>query len=277
MNYKKIYIKIIRNAIPRNLDENLYYEKHHIFPRSIFGENKYIVYLTLKEHYLVHKLIYKYYYKKYGKNDIKTIKMMHSHYAMSNKYLSKNKKINCKIYAELRQAFCERMSQNFSGCKNPMFGIRKIAEKNHFYRKKHTEETKQKMRIAKLGKKQSQEAKNKKSGNNHPFFGKKRIEFSKKMKGRYTGKEHWSYGKLFTEESKEKLRNSMIGKNLGKISKFRKRVERIDKNTGEIKEYDSIMETSKDGYLPDKVSSCCRGIRKTHKGYFWNFIGEINE
>jgi hypothetical protein len=119
--------------------------------------------------------------------------------------------------------------------------------------------------------------KDKKSGENHPFYGKKRVEFSEKMKGRYTGKNHWSYGKTLTDQQRENLRKSMIGKNIGKISKFRKKVERINPNTGEIKEYNSISDTLKDGFLPDKVSSCCKGIRKTHKGYFWNFIGENNE
>jgi hypothetical protein len=278
MNCKKIYIKIIKNALMRvSLSADEYYEKHHIFPRSIFGDNKYFVSLTLKEHYLVHKILYKYYLKKYGKNNTKTIKMMHALYAMSNRYLSNKQKINCRIYAKLRSDFCDKMSENFSGSKNPMFGVKNIGQKNHFYGKRHSKETRQKMRMAKLGKKQSQETRNKKSGVNHPYYRKKRAEFSEKMKGKYTGENHWSYGKPLTLEQKDNLRKSMIGKNVGKISKFRKKVERIDRNTGEVKEYNSILETSKDGYLPGKVSSCCKGKRETHKGYFWNFIGKNNE
>ena len=48
MNYKKHYIKLIRIAQNRILSG--YFEKHHIFPQSIFGKNKSIVNLTLKKH-----------------------------------------------------------------------------------------------------------------------------------------------------------------------------------------------------------------------------------
>lgn len=277
MNYKKLYLKIIRNAMVRNPNKEIFYEKHHIFPRSIFGDNKYVALLTLKEHYLVHKILYKYYIKKYGIHDIKTVKMMHALYVMSNKHLPENRKTNSRTYAKLREQFCKRMSENFSGSNNPMFGIKNIGEKNHFYGKRHTEETKEKIRIAKIGKKQSKETINKRSGINHPYYGKKREAFSQNMKGKYTGKDHWSYGKVFTEEQKDNLRRAMIGKNAGKISPFRKKIERINPETGETIEYESISQTLKEGFLPSKVSLCCKGIRKMHKGYYWKFIGEDDE
>lgn len=57
--------------------------------------------------------------------------------------------------------------------------------------------------------------------------------------------------------------------------KFRNKwVERVDPNTGEIKEYESIRDTSKDGFEASTVSKVCRGELKTHKGYCWKYKEE---
>ena len=60
MNYQRIYDTIIQNAKSRN-KLNCYMEKHHIIPKSEGGINKIdnLVYLTPKEHFIVHKLLYK--------------------------------------------------------------------------------------------------------------------------------------------------------------------------------------------------------------------------
>lgn len=59
MNYLKHYIKLIRKAQRRELPEEIYVEKHHIFPKSCFGDNDYIVKLTAKEHFVAHLLLWK--------------------------------------------------------------------------------------------------------------------------------------------------------------------------------------------------------------------------
>lgn len=38
-----------------------YYEKHHLFPKSIFGKNQTVVKLSLKEHYIAHYLLFRAY------------------------------------------------------------------------------------------------------------------------------------------------------------------------------------------------------------------------
>ena len=74
MNYFKHYISLIKNAKFRNV-ESLVYEKHHIFPESIYGKNGSTVNLTCREHYIAHKLLWKAFRKRYGVKHIKTRKM----------------------------------------------------------------------------------------------------------------------------------------------------------------------------------------------------------
>ena len=49
MNYLKVYCNLIRKAENRTTPEG-YIEKHHTFPKSIFGNNKRIVVLAAKNH-----------------------------------------------------------------------------------------------------------------------------------------------------------------------------------------------------------------------------------
>jgi hypothetical protein len=57
--YFKWYSNIIKNAKNRQKNKNTYYEKHHIIPRSLDGDNKKInlVALTAKEHFICHLLL----------------------------------------------------------------------------------------------------------------------------------------------------------------------------------------------------------------------------
>lgn len=44
--------------------------------------------------------------------------------------------------------------------------------------------------------------------------------------------------------------------------------------TEKVIEFSSIAETEKNGFHPSAVSSCCKGKRKTHKGYIWKYEEE---
>jgi hypothetical protein len=57
MNYKKIYDQIIQKGLNRTLTG--YKERHHIIPRCMGGTNDKtnLVYLTAREHFIVHKLL----------------------------------------------------------------------------------------------------------------------------------------------------------------------------------------------------------------------------
>jgi hypothetical protein len=62
--YTKWYLSIVKKANNRSIDQGTYYEKHHILPASIFPKYKNLkkyqwncVYLTAKEHFIVHCLL----------------------------------------------------------------------------------------------------------------------------------------------------------------------------------------------------------------------------
>ena len=75
MNYLKLYVKICRKSMSNDILPNIYYEKHHIFPESIYGKNNLIVHLTARTHYIVHLLLWKALRKRYGSNHSNTRKM----------------------------------------------------------------------------------------------------------------------------------------------------------------------------------------------------------
>jgi hypothetical protein len=112
MNYLKIYCNLIRKAENRTPPEG-YTEKHHTFPKSIFGKNSRIVVLTAREHYVAHFLLYKVCAKRYGKNHSYFKKMQLAFWLMCNYDRYGN---TCsKLYQILR----EEISQRYSGDNNP--------------------------------------------------------------------------------------------------------------------------------------------------------------
>jgi hypothetical protein len=83
MNYIKHYINLCKKAKNRiEILERKNYENHHIFPESIYGKNKNIVKLTLREHYIAHHLLWKFFKKRYGTNNHKTRKMAQAYHMM---------------------------------------------------------------------------------------------------------------------------------------------------------------------------------------------------
>lgn len=98
MNYLKVYCNLIRKAENRTIPEG-YTEKHHTFPKSIFGKNNRIVILTGREHYLAHIFLQKICEKRYGINHKNTQKMLCAHINMKSKgryynsYLYENAKV----------------------------------------------------------------------------------------------------------------------------------------------------------------------------------------
>lgn len=145
--YIKWYLKLIRNALSRP-PVICYYENHHIFPKSIFGQNNFIVALTAKEHFIAHLLLYKIFLIRYGKNKKQTQQMAAAFILMSN---HKKQQIGSRLYQQAK----EILSFNMTGNKNPMSSDNYIFTVEH--RKKiseagqgrlHTENHKQNQRIA---------------------------------------------------------------------------------------------------------------------------------
>lgn len=158
MDYFRLYYSFMssRKSMNRLKGKGVYYEKHHIIPSCMGGNNnkENLVLLTAKEHFLAHRLLY----KMYPNN--KSIAL--AFWGMCNQ---KNSKIlryipSSRSYEEAKLAFLE----NNSGDKNPKGFLGKkhseetkliqyLANKNKVY----SEETKEKIRVSKIGKKYSKE------------------------------------------------------------------------------------------------------------------------
>lgn len=191
MNYLKTYIDLIKKAETRT-DLTGYIEKHHVFPKSIFGNNKRLVKLTAKEHYIAHALLEKIYIKRYGKTHNKTTKMVRAFFLMNNAEGKGQKRyINSNLYEHNKLRFSESIS----------------GKNNHFYDKKRifTEEHLANLRYAH------------KSGKENPLYG---IPRSEEVKQKLRKPKHMGHGEAvskgrkgikFTEEHLKNLSDSHKG------------------------------------------------------------------
>jgi group I intron endonuclease len=226
MNYLKVYCNLIRKAENRNPPEG-YTEKHHTFPKSIFGKNNKIVVLTGREHYIAHALLEKAFIKRYGLNNIKTQKMIKAFWCMNNQK-TKNTYLNSHLYESSKIRYIE----NIKG------------ENHHWYGKKHSQETKEKMRKRET----------------HPMSGKTHSDETKiKMSKSHIGKPSpkGMLGKNHTKETKQKLQQSKEVKSFSVISP-----------TGEIIHSKNTKQFCRDNNL-DKghFSQVLNGKRPSHKGF----------
>jgi len=106
--YFKWYWSICNRAKDRVLSPDIYIERHHIYPKSIYGQNLDLVKLTAKEHYIVHLLLWQGLKFKYGIKDRNTRKMA-SAFNMMCKISDNQKriKIDSKRYEFLKIANSE--------------------------------------------------------------------------------------------------------------------------------------------------------------------------
>lgn len=133
MDYKKIYDNLIEDAI-RNPKIDDYKELHHNIPKCMGGSDRKdnLVKLTAKQHYLAHWLLYKIY---------KTSSLVHAWHSMSRIGTGQEKRlINSKLFEYCKKERSKILSENSKG------------ERNNFYGKTHTEETKKKLSKTHAGK-----------------------------------------------------------------------------------------------------------------------------
>lgn len=140
MNYQKIYNQIINKAKNRELIG--YFEKHHIIPKCIGGNNNKdnLVKLTAREHFICHLLLCEIYP---SENKLKQALWLMSIGKQSHTHKIKN---NNRLYNRLKLNFQKTMSNNSN-----MLG------------KKHSDKTKQKMSLSQTGKVRNDETKQKMS------------------------------------------------------------------------------------------------------------------
>lgn len=136
-----------------------------------------------------------------------------------------------------------------------------IGEKNPFYGKTHSEETRRKISKSLKGVKHSEESRRKmsesRSGEKNIMFGKHHSEETRrKIRKSLKGKIPPNKGKQMSEEQKKKLSKTVLQLSL----------------TGElIREWSSVSECSRNGFYQSAVSECCCEKRKSHKGFIWKY------
>ena len=179
MDYKNIYQQLINKAKLENRKKSntVYYEAHHIKPKSFGGEgdcrntkHPNIVLLTPKEHYIAHLLLVAIY-----PNSPAMYKAL---WNMCNVKKDLRFKPSAKTYCRIRKEYIK----NTLGSNNHFFGKThsdesklkiglKAKGRQTFLGKTHSEESKLKMRESQIGKLLSEETKNKISisisGGNH--------------------------------------------------------------------------------------------------------------
>ncbi len=120
MNYKKIYDSIISFRITTLPDLSIYYETHHIIPKSLGGSNNKdnLVKLTAREHFVCHFLLanmYEYKSESWYKMN-KAFMMMKCNSTYHYRYF------NSRLYSYMRQNFSICMSKLQQKEKNSQHG-----------------------------------------------------------------------------------------------------------------------------------------------------------
>jgi len=124
MNYLAVYNNLIKKRIDCPLSKDVYGENHHIIPKCMGGSDDFenIVRLSYKEHYIAHACLYKHY---------KTPSLAYAWFSMCRTSPSSQKRnITSAQYNMAKKNRSEELSIAMQG------------EGNHFYGKKHSEETK---------------------------------------------------------------------------------------------------------------------------------------
>lgn len=194
MNYQKVHDSIILKAKSENRRKHgdCYYERHHILPKCLGGENTEdnLVLLTAREHYVIHKLLREI----YPKNK----KLMYAVHRMMYSINKKNHKRDYAISSREYERMRKECSKAFLGSNNPMYG------------KTHTKEAALKISETHLGRKRSKKSREKQgetvSGKGNHMYGKKRPEVSILMKKLKTGT-------TLSEEHKKNIGAKQKGEN----------------------------------------------------------------
>ena len=137
------YLKLLEYcSIVNDNTKDVYFEKHHILPKSIWPEydkcNDNIIKLTARQHYIAHYILSKMFV---GKNNSKMC-FAFSFMISSN---SNYKRYTSHLYELSKVRISKIRKKSMTGERNP------------FYKKTHSAESIEKMRVASTGRKQSPE------------------------------------------------------------------------------------------------------------------------
>ena len=193
MNYLKIYCNLIRKAERRIVLEG-YVEEHHVFPKSIYGNNKRTVRLTAREHYIAHALLEKIFANRYGQMDNRSIKMTYA-FSFMNRYTNQNNYYNSYLYegCRIRHAKANSLVMKKYYEKNPHPNKGKKLTENH------KQNISNSLKGRKLSKEHIEKVKISNSGKTHSEEAKEKIRRARA-------------NQIFTEESKNKRKETIKNK-----------------------------------------------------------------
>ena len=236
--YKRTYYQLMtsRKSLNRVKSKDEYYEKHHIIPHSLGGDNSddNLVLLTAKEHFIAHLLL-----TKFTKNLFK-YKMLCAYTLMKGK---QDITRNSKMYERLKQEYRKSMT----GANNPMFGNTHSNKTKAKISAAHKNKPKSAEHIAKVS--ATRKKRGLSRGSNNPMFGKK-------------GQLSPLYGIPKTEE--HNLKNSLAHK-----GELNHQYGKVGTMTGRKHTPESILKMK--GKRPNQA-----GVNNRHfKGYYITPKGEF--
>lgn len=159
--YTNTYFRIILKAIRSNRKktDGVYYESHHIYPKSICPERKNDksnkVLLTAKEHYICHLLLIKMTNGCAKRSMCNAFKYMKASSKLHERY-------NSRLFSFFREKYYEQSKgRPVSNISRQKSSQSQLGEKSYWYGRKRSEENKDKIRQSKLGKPRSSDTKQK--------------------------------------------------------------------------------------------------------------------
>lgn len=108
----------------------------------------------------------------------------------------------------------------------------------------------------------------------------RRPEVRRKNSEAHKGENNPNYGKPRSEETRKKISEANKGENNGMYGKFGAEnpasipIVQLSLDGELVKVYDSARAAERKGFAGSKISLCCRGKRKTHKGYKWMYLSD---
>ena len=253
------FINNILESRGRNGCGKEYYETHHILPVCCGGtdDEENLIDLFAREHFEVHRLL--------ALENPDNEKLVYAWWMMStmNNVGQRAYEVTAEEYEEAKIELSKMMSVKMSGCGNPMYGKVSAMKGKH-----HSEESKLKLSKKRVGEKNPMYGM---SGEKAPNYGKVFSEETReKLSKAHSGKNHQNWGKHLSEKTKRKISESHIGfrhseETKRKISKSRKDKKAVICLTNGII-YESMREAERQtGIKIQSIYACCNGKHK-HAG-----------
>lgn len=259
---KTIYLDRYLSLIDRRRrDEKVkgdWLERHHIYPKSIFGENKDLVILDIRTHILAHELLWRHLKKIRSRYAYKMgLVMARMAGAKKNQYDARDVKFSSRQLLASRAAMHESMK----------------GENNPFYGKNHSEETKLKISQSNTGKTDTDETKAKKSEASKKNW--RRPEYaatlsaaisSRIIKQETRDKLSLAHkGKIVSQEARNKISVGNKGKLLGVAKSEETKRRMSETNKGKKKSEDHINKINKNLEKIRKTAEKHTGMKRSEE------------